>query len=188
MTRDFRTPINPADGSGVKADAGKDPWELAPWDALRAVVAVLAFGAGKYGARNWERGMAWSRLYSATIRHLTAWWQGEARDAETGLPHLAHAACCVLFLLAFELRGMSGDDRPEAIKAVPIQSATLPWWWVTPWDELDPYGKRYVREWYRQFTSGLRDDSADPRPHMPVTRCDERAPGRPGAHHDQSEA
>jgi hypothetical protein len=101
------------DGSGIKADAGKDPWELAPWDALRSVVAVLAFGARKYGDRNWERGMAWSRLYGATLRHLTAWWQGEARDPETGLPHLAHVACCVLFLLAFELRGMGGDDRPQ---------------------------------------------------------------------------
>lgn len=119
MTRDWRDPLIPhvlADGTGRKADAGKDPWELAPWDALRAVVAVLAFGAGKYGARNWERGLAWSRLYAATIRHLTAWWQGEARDAETGLSHLAHAACCVLFLLAFELRGMGGDDRPLPVR------------------------------------------------------------------------
>jgi len=65
------------------------------------------------GARNWEQGMAWSRLYAATFRHLTAWWGGERTDQETGLSHLAHAGCCVCFLIAFELRGIGTDDRPE---------------------------------------------------------------------------
>lgn len=102
---------------GRKDDAGKDPWDLAPWDAFRAIVGVLGFGAKKYAPRNWERGMAWSRLYAATLRHLTAWWDGEERDPETGLLHLAHAACCVCFLLAYSQRRgtqmCSGtDDRP----------------------------------------------------------------------------
>lgn len=98
--------------AGRKDDDGKDPWELVPWDAVRAVAKVLAFGARKYGARNWERGMAYGRLYGATLRHLTAWWEGEKADPETGFSHLSHAACCVLFLMAFELRGIGDDDRP----------------------------------------------------------------------------
>lgn len=99
---------------GWKDDGGKDPWHLMPWDAARGIVKVLAFGAGKYGDRNWERGMSWSRCFSALIRHSTAWWQGEDRDAETGHSHLWHAGCCIMFLIAFEARGIGVDDRPRA--------------------------------------------------------------------------
>jgi len=98
---------------GVKFDDGKDPWHLVPWDAVRAIVKVLKFGAGKYGERNWENGMAWSRCFAAAMRHLTAWHNGEDKDLETGFSHLWHAGCCVMFLIAFELRGIGSDDRPK---------------------------------------------------------------------------
>lgn len=100
---------------GTKFDHGKDPWHLLPWDAARAVVRVLAFGAGKYSERNWENGMAWSRPFAALQRHLTAWWDGEKADPETGYSHLWHAGCCVFFLIAFELRGSGTDDRPQPV-------------------------------------------------------------------------
>lgn len=98
--------------NGVKFDANKDPWHLAPWDAFNAVVKVLAFGAHKYAPRNWEKGMAWSRCYAAMQRHMTAWWQGDDKDAETGFSHLWHAGCCICFLISFEIRGTGTDDRP----------------------------------------------------------------------------
>lgn len=101
-----------AETEGRKDDGGKDPWHLVPWDATRAIVKVLAFGAGKYSERNWEKGMAWSRCYSALLRHLTAWWEGEKADKETGYSHLWHAGCCVVFLIAYEIRGVGVDDRP----------------------------------------------------------------------------
>jgi hypothetical protein len=99
---------------GRKLDDGKDPWHLLPTDAVRGIVRVLAFGAVKYSPRNWEKGMDWSRCYAAAIRHLTAWWEGETRDPETGFSHLWHAGCCVLFLIAFEMRGTGRDDRARA--------------------------------------------------------------------------
>jgi len=99
---------------GTKKDDGKDPWDLLAWDAVREVVKVLAFGVRKYERRNWEKGIKYSRCYSAAIRHLTAWWAGEETDNESGLNHLAHAMCCVLFLLAYRVRGMDQfDDRPH---------------------------------------------------------------------------
>lgn len=98
---------------GTKYDQGKDPWHLMPTDALRAIVKVLAFGAQKYQERNWEKGMSWSRVYSALLRHLHAWYEGEKKDPETGYSHLAHAGCCVLFLIAYEIRGVGTDDRPQ---------------------------------------------------------------------------
>ena len=38
------------------------------------------------------------RYFDAALRHLTAWQTGEQVDAESGLPHLAHAICCLLFM------------------------------------------------------------------------------------------
>lgn len=77
---------------------------LLPWRALGVVVDVLEHGARKYAPDAWW-GVpdARRRYYDAAQRHLCAWWLGEADDADSGLPHLAHAACCVLFLLAFEV-------------------------------------------------------------------------------------
>lgn len=99
-----------SDGLGVKFDKGKRRWSLVAYDALGALVDVLDYGARKYAARNWERGMLYSRVYDANVRHLTSWWQGEECDAESGLHHLAHAMCCTMFLLAYELRRVGARD------------------------------------------------------------------------------
>lgn len=99
---------------GKKFDAGKARMDLLAPELLYGVADVLAFGATKYGARNWEAGMTWGRCFAAAMRHLWAWWRGEKFDPETGLPHLAHAACCLMFLLAYEARGVGSDDRPGA--------------------------------------------------------------------------
>jgi hypothetical protein len=98
---------------GRKNDGGKDRWDLLPIDAIRQFVKVLTFGARKYTDRNWEKGIHFSRCYAALLRHITSWWEGEDKDPETGLSHLAHAGACILFLLAFTLRGRKDlDDRP----------------------------------------------------------------------------
>jgi len=96
---------------GSKFDAGKPRLDLIAPEFLLDIGKVLDFGAQKYGDRNWERGMSWSRAYAALQRHMLAWWSGEAVDAETGLSHLAHAGCCLMFLAAFEKRGAGTDDR-----------------------------------------------------------------------------
>lgn len=101
-----------ADPGGLKFDAGKLPLELLPTDALEGVTRVLQFGAQKYARRNWEKGINYSRLVGAVLRHTFAWLRGEDKDPETGLSHMAHAACECLFILAFELRGRTDlDDR-----------------------------------------------------------------------------
>jgi hypothetical protein len=88
---------------GAKHDTGKPQWHLLPWRAVEAVVKVLDHGALKYAPDNWRKVDRWRERYlSATMRHLVAWRCGERDDPESGLPHLAHAACCVLFLLALD--------------------------------------------------------------------------------------
>jgi hypothetical protein len=103
----------------TKADGEKLPLHLLPPRALEQVGRVLAFGAAKYGPDNWRRppGLARSRYYAATLRHLLAWWRGEDTDPESGLPHLAHAACSVLFLVEQSDGSAPGeDDRPSRQK------------------------------------------------------------------------
>lgn len=101
----------------IKKDAGKLRWDLLPWDAVGTIVGVLNFGATKYHDRSWEAGMDYSRLYASLQRHITAWFQGEDTDNESGLSHLSHAACCILFLIAYEIRGQGSkfDNRPNVL-------------------------------------------------------------------------
>lgn len=74
-------------------------------NALEAVASVLTFGAQKYAAHSWQ-GVAngEERYKSALLRHLSAVSKGEKFDSESGLHHLAHAACNALFILELELR------------------------------------------------------------------------------------
>ena len=102
--------VNP-DGSGVKADDEKPRVDLFPMEALMGPSEVFTFGAKKYGERNWEKGMNWGRPFAALMRHMWAWWSGEKRDPETGMPHLWHAGCCLAMLIAYEQRKIGNDDR-----------------------------------------------------------------------------
>lgn len=97
---------------GLKFDLDKLPIDLVSPYFIEAIAAVLDFGAKKYGARNWEKGMSWSRVYGALLRHMLAWQRGENDDPETGLSHLWHAGCCIMFLVHFEKTGTGTDDRP----------------------------------------------------------------------------
>jgi len=83
-----------------KDDNGKPRWDLIPWGQVSQVVRVLTFGAAKYAPDGWQHvPEARERYFAATHRHLERWWAGERVDPESGLPHLAHAVCCLLFLM-----------------------------------------------------------------------------------------
>ena len=97
---------------GVKHDAGKNRLELIPPEAVWGLGEVLTFGAVKYGDHNWAKGMKWSRVFGAAMRHLWKWWWTKKPDEETGLSHLKHVLCCVAFLIAYEERKVGEDDRP----------------------------------------------------------------------------
>lgn len=95
--------------SGLKFDAGKPLWRLLPWKALAEVVDVLTYGSLKYKPSNWLYVKnADERYIDAALRHLTSYMSGEKLDQETGKNHLAHATCCLLFILYFDVTG----DRP----------------------------------------------------------------------------
>ena len=90
-------------GDDKKRDHGKPMWDLLPFASVRSIVDVLTFGAEKYGQETWQEvPNAKSRYFAALMRHLDAWWSGERLDPESGHPHLAHAGCCLLFLMWFD--------------------------------------------------------------------------------------
>lgn len=103
--------IQKAAGTALKFDDGKLPLHLLSTEAMNQTAAVLAFGAEKYAAHNWRKGFVWSRPLAAAMRHITAFNAGEDKDPESGLSHLAHAACCIMFLLEFEKTHKELDDR-----------------------------------------------------------------------------
>jgi len=84
---------------GRKSDGGKLQYGLIPPIALRETVKVLTFGAEKYEPDNWRRVPdAQRRYFDAAMRHLWAYQEGEEFDPETGVTHLAHALCCIMFM------------------------------------------------------------------------------------------
>jgi len=89
--------------AGRKDDKEKPDWSLMPFKVLTEVVKVLTFGKRKYERNNWKHvNDARNRYFAAAQRHLTEWQSGELIDEESGLHHLAHACCCLIFLMWFD--------------------------------------------------------------------------------------
>lgn len=83
---------------GKKYDQDKPRMDLIDPDAIEGLAKVLTFGATKYEAHNWRKGIPNSRLIAALLRHTMAILRGEYIDPESGLPHIDHVGCCWMFL------------------------------------------------------------------------------------------
>ena len=112
------TAIKKQMGTALKFDTDKLPLHLLSTEAMNQTAAVLAFGAQKYAEHNWRNGFAWSRPLSAAMRHITAFNAGEDTDPESGLSHIGHAMCCLMFLLEFEKTHPELDDRYKPEKKI----------------------------------------------------------------------
>jgi hypothetical protein len=95
-----------------KFDTNKRCWSACPTKALEELADVMTMGMKKYGKHNYlQGGLEYSRLWDAALRHLCAWYQGEDKDEESGLSHLAHAMACCGMLLEYQKRNLGKDDR-----------------------------------------------------------------------------
>lgn len=107
---------------GTKNDEEKNRLELMPYDALWEIGKVYTFGARKYDPNNWAKGIKFTRVFGALMRHCWAWYYGEDNDKETGLNHMVHAAWNAITLIAYTIRGMKEwDDRPRDMARMPIE-------------------------------------------------------------------
>lgn len=103
-----------ADGTARHANTGKLRVDLVPLDAQEQYVRVLTYGAKKYGVNNWRRGLPWVEVAASLERHVMQWMSGEANDAESTLPHLAHVMCNAAFILEYGKCYPQGDNRCAA--------------------------------------------------------------------------
>ncbi len=107
----------------------KTDWSLFPFDGAELICRVLMHGAEKYSRDNWRQGVddpeAQRRIFSATIRHLNALQRGHTVDPDSGHPHIAHAACNLLFLASFTASRMSEDKPLTATEARTVLSPDL---------------------------------------------------------------
>lgn len=96
---------------GMKHDQGKPQMDLISPEFLFGLARVLTMGAQKYSSWNWAKGIALMRVFGALQRHLWAWAGGEDNDQESGLSHLDHASCELMFLRTLSVKKPELDDR-----------------------------------------------------------------------------
>lgn len=104
---------------GLRYNDGKTRYDLLPAFAVEQMARVFTKGAEKYRPRNWEAGMAWSKVLASMKRHIAAFEMGEDFDKETGLLHMAHAMTNAAFLIEYYKIYPMGDDRPVYQQAPP---------------------------------------------------------------------
>jgi len=96
------TPGEVVHHEGLKFDNNKPQLDLVPSSLIDAVGDILTMGAKKYTAQNWRKGLKYTRVIAALMRHLNAWREGDSIDKESGKSHMWHVACNVAFLIEFE--------------------------------------------------------------------------------------
>lgn len=96
--------------SGRRDNEGKPRMSLLPFDALRELASLFTWGASKYGAWNWAKGLSWSETMDSLIRHQEKWLKREELD-ESGFNHDVHILWNAIVLVAMRLRGIGKDDR-----------------------------------------------------------------------------
>lgn len=102
---------NPKDAVGVK----KVPFSTVPVPVIAEVGLAMLEGALKYGRHNYRAiGVRTSVYYDACLRHLTAFWEGQDIDPDSGLPHIIKAIACLAVLRDSQLIGNVVDDRPPS--------------------------------------------------------------------------
>jgi hypothetical protein len=100
---------NPKDACGT----AKGPLSTVSGPFIHAVGLALMEGARKYGRHNYRAcGVRYSVYYDALMRHMTAWWEGEDNDPDSGLPHPVKAAACLAVLFDSMVQQNATDDRP----------------------------------------------------------------------------
>ena len=91
----------------------KEPLEFLRMDGISEMCRVFAFGATKYGKDNYLLGMEQHRLTAAALRHILAHQQGDTIDPESGLPHLAHAMCCLSMYFSMKSCGTLIEEADD---------------------------------------------------------------------------
>jgi len=88
----------------VKFDEQKPRPSLVYYSLIKEIAKVRQYGIEKYGhSEDWRETTNQEERYKdAILRHIFEYIEGEENDQESGLKHLAHAACNIMFLIEGE--------------------------------------------------------------------------------------
>lgn len=107
--------------SGIKDDNGKPRFNQMSMDAIGLGNTAHEYGNIKYEEGNWRRGIDYSRILNALIRHALQRLHGESHDKESGLLHSAHIMANANMLAHYEASGLyeQFDDCSKLLEIVP---------------------------------------------------------------------
>lgn len=97
----------------LKYNQNKPMWSLVDFKSFEGMVKVLEFGAKKYEAHNWKKGLYTSEICESLLRHLFEHMSGNRIDNESGLPHIDHVACNIMFLSWMTNNKKEFDNLPN---------------------------------------------------------------------------
>lgn len=97
-------------GSQRDTREGKGRYDLMSPFALQRLADVYERGAGKYEARNWEKGQPMMRYFDSAVRHLMKWYEG-LKDED----HLAQAMWNVSGMVHTDELIRRGVERYEGL-------------------------------------------------------------------------
>ena len=121
----------------MKEDKGKPRPSLIYYSFIKEIVKVREHGIKKYGHKeDWRNTENYDERYlDAIFRHIFSYAEGEYADKESGLSHLAHAACDIMFLI-------EGENNKITVGKIKADSITA--------EKIDPEQLRFTNEaWYK---------------------------------------
>ena len=95
--------------TSVKHDSNKLRMDLVDPLLDMEVAKILGFGADKYEANNWKTSIGTedhepfkTRVMAAALRHISDYRLGNKIDEDSGMQHLSHAICNLMFILRYD--------------------------------------------------------------------------------------
>jgi len=99
--------------TSVTKKSGKPAMSLISPTAMFLLAELLTKGMEKYEKEQWRKGMDWSNLYDATMRHLVRWNNPHesSMDEEMKMSHLVCAFANLMMLIDYEANNVGTDNR-----------------------------------------------------------------------------
>ena len=105
--------------NALRYNNGKTRYGLIPDYALNEMAKVMTYGAKKYSADNWRKGLSFTSCLDSLERHIAKFKIGQDYDEETGLHHLAHAMANCSFIMEYSLTHPELDNRQHKYLHIP---------------------------------------------------------------------
>lgn len=104
------------ENTATKFDTGKPKLSYVPQLALWEVGKSFSYGAAKYAEFNYSKGMEYTRLTDAALRHINQALRGEDIDEESQCYHISNAIASLMMLLDNQVNNTIIDNRNKNYK------------------------------------------------------------------------